>query len=283
MGLKKSPAGLGRSGKIDPMSSNPDPGARPAGSAPSDGEAVLEARSVFRLRQVDGRDLPIVRDVSFGLRRGEFATIMGPSGSGKSTLLHLLAGLDRPSAGEVRVDGEDLSGGDEEHRAAIRRRKIGFIFQFFHLLPDLTVEENITLPLRILGESPRRHRERVDSLCGLLGVDKLRARQPSALSGGEMQRVSIARALVTQPPLVLADEPTGNLSSKAGEEVIALLRDVCTELQATILLVTHNPRDAAAGDRVLFLHDGALLHHAELNGGPFDVADVFHRLQELGV
>ena len=244
---------------------------------------MLEARSVFRLRQVDGRDLPIVRDVSFGLRRGEFATIMGPSGSGKSTLLHLLAGLDRPSAGEVRVDGEDLSGGDEEHRAAIRRRKIGFIFQFFHLLPDLTVEENITLPLRILGESPRRHRERVDSLCGLLGVDKLRARQPSALSGGEMQRVSIARALVTQPPLVLADEPTGNLSSKAGEEVIALLRDVCTELQATILLVTHNPRDAAAGDRVLFLHDGALLHHAELNGGPFDVADVFHRLQELGV
>lgn len=283
MGVKKSPAGLGRSGKIAVMSSNPDPGARPDGAADSDGRAVLEARSVFRLRQVDGRDLPIVRDVSFGLRRGEFATIMGPSGSGKSTLLHLLAGLDRPSAGEVRVDGEDLSGGDEEHRAAIRRRKIGFIFQFFHLLPDLTVEENITLPLRILGESPRRHRERVDSLCGLLGVEKLRARQPAALSGGEMQRVSIARALVTQPPLVLADEPTGNLSSKAGEEVIALLRDVCTELEATILLVTHNPRDAAAGDRVLFLHDGALLHQAELNGGPFDVADVFHRLQELGV
>ena len=245
--------------------------------------AVLEARSVFRLRQVEGRELPIVRDVSFTLNKGEFATIMGPSGSGKSTLLPLLAGLDRPSAGEVLVDGEDLGGGDEEYRAAVRRRQVGFIFQFFHLLPDLTVEENITLPLRILGQSPRRHRDRVDSLCGLLGVDKLRGRQPSALSGGEMQRVSIARALVTQPPLVLADEPTGNLSSKAGEEVIGLLRDVCSKLSATILLVTHNPRDAAAGDRVLFLHDGALLPQAELTGGPFDVADVFHRLQELGV
>ena len=245
--------------------------------------AVLEARSVFRLRTVEGRELPIVRDVSFTLQRGEFAIIMGPSGSGKSTLLHLLAGLDRPTAGEVIVAGDDLGAGDEERRAAIRRRKIGFIFQFFHLLPDLTVEENITLPLRILGERPRRHRDRVSSLCDLLGIEKLRDRQPSALSGGEMQRVSIARALVTQPPLVLADEPTGNLSSKAGEEVVGLLRDVCTQLSATILLVTHNPRDAAAGDRVLFLHDGALLPQAELTSGPFDVADVFHRLQELGV
>jgi len=255
-------------------SSNADPG----GSPP-----VLEARSVFRMRQIEGRDVPMVRDVSFQLHKGEFATIMGPSGSGKSTLLHMLAGLDQPSAGEVLVAGEDLGGGDEEYRAAIRRRRIGFIFQFFHLLPDLTVHENVTLPLRILGQNPKKHRDRVDSLLDLLGVSKLRDRLPSALSGGEMQRISIARALVTQPPLVLADEPTGNLSSKAGEEVIGLLRDVCNRLSATILLVTHNPRDAAAGDRVLFLHDGALLSQSELKGGPFDVADVFHRLQELGV
>ena len=170
-----------------------------------------------------------------------------------------------------------------EYRAAVRRRRIGFIFQFFNLLPDLTVEENVTLPLRILGQNPKKHRDRVDSLFSLLGVSKLRDRLPSGLSGGEMQRVSIARALVTQPELVLADEPTGNLSSKAGEEVIGLLRDVCSRLHATILLVTHNPRDAAAGDRVLFLHDGALLPQSEMKGGPFDVADVFHRLQELGV
>ncbi|HEB52841.1 MAG TPA: ABC transporter ATP-binding protein [bacterium] len=251
--------------------------------ASPDAGAVLEARSVFRMRTVDGRQTPIVRDVSFTLQPAEFATIMGPSGSGKSTLLHLLAGLDRPSAGQVLVAGEDLGRGDEEDRAAVRRRRIGFIFQFFHLLPDLSVVENVTLPLRILGQSPRKHEGRVASLLDLLGVSHLRDRLPSALSGGEMQRVSIARALVTQPPLVLADEPTGNLSSKAGEEVIALLRDVRDRLGAAILLVTHNPRDAAAGDRVLFLHDGALLPHAELKGGPFDVADVFHRLQELGV
>jgi putative ABC transport system ATP-binding protein len=244
---------------------------------------VLEARNVFRMRHIEGREVPIVRDVSFQLQKGEFATIMGPSGSGKSTLLHLLAGLDRPTAGDILIAGEDLSSGDEEYRAAVRRRRIGFVFQFFHLLPDLTVEENVTLPLRILGQNPKKHRDRVVSLLELLGVAKLQKRLPSALSGGEMQRVSIARALVTQPPLVLADEPTGNLSSKAGEEVIALLRDVCTRLSATILLVTHNPRDAAAGDRVLFLHDGALLPQSELSGGPFDVANVFHRLQELGV
>jgi putative ABC transport system ATP-binding protein len=258
----------------------------PASAAPvaaTQAPPVLEARAVFRLRHADGKEVPIVRDVSFALRVGEFATIMGPSGSGKSTLLHMLAGLDRPSAGQVLVGGVDLGSGDEEFRARVRRERIGFIFQFFHLLPDLTVEENVTLPLRIAGERPRHHQGRIDSLLKLLGVDKLRTRLPSALSGGEMQRVSIARALATQPPLVLADEPTGNLSSKAGEEVVALLREVCSRLGTTILLVTHNPRDAAAGDRILFLHDGALRPNAELAGGPFRVADVFHRLQELGI
>ena len=259
------------------------PGPAAAAAPPAAGAPVLEARGVFRFRTVDGQQVPIVRDVSFQLRKGEFATIMGPSGSGKSTLLHLLAGLDKPSAGEVLVGGEDLGKGDEEHRAEVRRRKIGFIFQFFHLLPDLTVEENVTLPLRILGQNPKRHQGRIQSLLELLGVDKLAKRLPSALSGGEMQRISIARALSTQPALVLADEPTGNLSSKAGEEVVSLLRSVCTKLGATILLVTHNPRDAAAGDRVLFLHDGALKQSAELTGGPFVVASVFDRLQELGI
>jgi putative ABC transport system ATP-binding protein len=260
---------------------SPSPAASPA-SAPAVA-AVLEARSVFRFRTVDGQQVPIVRDVSFTLRAGEFATIMGPSGSGKSTLLHLLAGLDQPSSGQVLLGGVDLGAGDEEHRARLRRERIGFIFQFFHLLPDLTVEENVTLPLRILGQRPSKHQARVDGLLQLLGVEPLKRRLPQSLSGGEMQRVSIARALVTQPQLVLADEPTGNLSSKAGEEVVALLRSVCSKLGATILLVTHNPRDAAAGDRVLFLHDGALRTQAELTGGPFRVADVFHRLEELGI
>jgi putative ABC transport system ATP-binding protein len=247
------------------------------------GPPILEALGLFRFRSVDHVQLPILRDVSFVLRAGEFVTIMGPSGSGKSTLLHILAGLDRPSAGSVRLGGEELAAGDEEHRAALRRRCIGFVFQFFHLLPDLTVAENVTLPLRILGRDPRSERDRVGQLMEMLGVRQLAARRPQELSGGEMQRVSIARALCAEPPLVLADEPTGNLESKAGEEVVQLLRRVRDRLGTAILLVTHNPRDAAAGDRVMFLHDGILRREAELTGGPFGVADVFSRLQELGI
>jgi putative ABC transport system ATP-binding protein len=257
----------------------PAPVTRAAGSA----TPALEANGLFRLRAQDGLQVPVLRNVSLRLARGEFATLMGPSGSGKSTLLHLLAGLDLPTSGSVFVDGIDMGVGGEEARARVRRERIGFIFQFFHLLPDLTVEENVTLPLRIAGERPSRHQARTDSLLRLLGVEAQRRKLPSQLSGGEMQRVSIARALATQPPLLLADEPTGNLSSKAGEEVIALLREVCSKLGTAILLVTHNPRDAAAGDRILFLRDGALRPEAELQGGPFLVADVLHRLAELGI
>lgn len=247
------------------------------------GEPVLSVRGVHRFRPADGTQVAILRDVAFDLQQGEFAAIMGPSGSGKSTLLHLLAGLDLPSAGTIRLCGQDLAQGDEESRAQLRRTQVGFIFQFFHLLPDLTVEENVTLPLRILGQDPRAHRERIEKLFELLGIGALRNRMPAQVSGGEMQRVSIARALSAQPRLVLADEPTGNLSSKAGEEVVALLRTVQQQLGATILLVTHNPRDAAAADRVMFLHDGVLRAGAELTKGPFRVADVFSRLQELGI
>ncbi|MGE3171342.1 MAG: ATP-binding cassette domain-containing protein [Planctomycetota bacterium] len=255
------------------MNAAPDKGT----SAPAaDGPApVLSARGVYRFRTVDRQQVPIVRDVTFALMPGEFAAVMGPSGSGKSTLLHLLAGLDRPSAGDIQVAGVELSSADEEQLAAVRRRHIGFIFQFFHLLPDLTVMENVTLPLRILGENVRRHRDRIAGLLELLGIGRLLDRQPSALSGGEMQRVSIARALSTEPPLLLCDEPTGNLSSKHGEEVVRLLREVQGRLSTAVLLVTHNPRDAAAADRVVFLHDGALRAEATMTKGPFGVADVF--------
>ena len=262
---------------------DPTPLPGPATSAPPGPEPILAAAGLYRFRSHDGVEVPILRDVSLSLQPGEFAAIMGPSGSGKSTLLHLLAGLDAPSAGSLRVAGQDLLAGDEEQRALVRRRQIGFIFQFFHLLPDLSVWENVTLPLRILGQNPKRHAARIDRLLQLLGLEALRTRLPMALSGGEMQRVSIARALCAEPPLLLCDEPTGNLSSKAGEEVVALLQQVRQQLHTTILLVTHNPRDAAAADRVMFLHDGALSPNAQLTGGPFDVADVFSRLQELGI
>ena len=246
-------------------------------------ETILEADSLHRFHNVRGQQIPVLRDVSFKLPRGSFTTIMGPSGSGKSTLLHLLAGLDTPSAGDVRILGESMAAADEAGRTALRRRAIGFIFQFFNLLPDLTVVENVGLPLRIAGERPETHRERIDGLLERLGVGDLRDRLPSGLSGGELQRVSIARALVTKPALLLADEPTGNLSSKHGEEVVALLGEVVRESGTTLLLVTHNPRDAAAGDRTLFLHDGAMDPAAALEGDHVTVHDVHARLEALGI
>jgi putative ABC transport system ATP-binding protein len=244
---------------------------------------ALHAHDLYRFHAVEGTRVPILKGISFEMAERSLLTIMGPSGSGKSTLLHILAGLDVPSAGEVRIGGELLPPHDEEARTRMRRERIGFIFQFFNLLPDLTVEENIALPLLIAGKAPERERARIDELLERLGLDKLRRRLPHRLSGGEMQRVSIARALVTRPPLLFADEPTGNLSSKAGEEIIGLLRMVRDELGASVLLVTHNPRDAAAGDCVMFLNDGAMRADQALTGGGFRAADVFRRLEELGI
>ncbi len=244
---------------------------------------VLEARDIYRFFQVDGTEAAVLKGITFGLEKGSFTTIMGPSGSGKSTLLHILAGLDRASAGSVWLDGELMPQKDEERRTRLRRERIGFIFQFFNLLPDLTVEENLGLPLMIAGQRPEQNRQRVDELLELLGLQSLRHRRPMGLSGGEMQRVSIARALVTEPPLLLADEPTGNLSSKVGEEIISVLRDMRDRQGTAVLLVTHNPRDAAAGDRVLFLHDGTMDPEQALVGGGFGAADVFRRLEKLGI
>ncbi len=244
---------------------------------------VLEASDVYRFHEVDGRRIPILRGVSLALTAGELTTVMGPSGSGKSTLLHILAGLDLPSAGRVSVAGVPITDVDEERRTRVRREQIGLIFQFFHLLPDLTVEENVALPLLIAGRDPARERDRLHGLLAALELDDLRTRLPQRLSGGEMQRVSIARALVCEPPVLLADEPTGNLSSKVGEGVVEQLQAIARQQDTAVLLVTHNPRDAAMGDRVLFLHDGEMDPTAALTGGGFDATDVFRRLQELGI
>ena len=240
-------------------------------------------KDVYRFMESEGGKIPILRGISFALHKATFTTIMGPSGSGKSTLLNILSGLDVPSVGEVLLGGESLSGSDEATRTRMRCQQIGYIFQFFNLSPDMSVEENIILPLLIAGEPPDAHRARVTELLELLGIESLRDRMPSSLSGGEMQRVSIARALVRRPPVLLADEPTGNLSSKAGEEIVAMLQDVASRFDTTVLLVTHNPRDAAVGERVMFLHDGAMDAANDLSGGGFHAADVFRRLEELGI
>jgi putative ABC transport system ATP-binding protein len=222
--------------------------------------AILEAAQLRKRYKLGEHPVNALAGVDFSVERGDFVAIMGPSGSGKSTLLHLLGGLDRPSDGEITLDGLRLSVLDDDRATLARRHNVGFVFQFYNLLPTLTAEENITLPLIIDGQNPSQFRERVDSLLKLVGLTDRRSHKPDQLSGGEQQRVAIARALVTQPAIVLADEPTGNLDSKTGIAIMELLRRSRDELRQTIIIVTHDPRAAAYADRVVILRDGQILH-----------------------
>ena len=222
--------------------------------------AILEATQLWKRYKLGEHPVNALAGVDFTVERGDFIAIMGPSGSGKSTLLHLLGGLDRPSDGEITLDGLRLSILDDDRATLARRHNVGFVFQFYNLLPTLTAEENITLPLIIDGQNPAKFRERVDSLLALVGLTDRRNHKPDQLSGGEQQRVAIARALVTQPAIVLADEPTGNLDSKTGTAIMELLRRSRDELRQTIIIVTHDPRAAAYADRVVVLRDGQIHH-----------------------
>ena len=249
---------------------------------------ILEATDLRRFEvEVDAKgrrnEVPLLDHVGVSIREGEFLTIMGPSGSGKSTLLHCLSGLDQAQEGRVRLGATELYSVPETERTLLRRRFLGFVFQFFNLLPDLSVQENIELPLLIAGERPEHHRDWVQELMEVFGLQEFGHRQPHSLSGGEMQRVSVARALATRPDLLLADEPTGNLSSKAGAECMEHFVALRERYGIAILLVTHNPRDAAYGDRVLFLADGKLDPSSQLQGPDLDAAAVFSRLEELGI
>ena len=197
-------------------------------------------------------------DVEF--EEGRFTSIMGPSGSGKSTLMHILAGLDKPTAGIVEIEGTDITHLDDGDLTQLRRDKLGFVFQFFNLLPVLTAEENILLPLSIARKKPDQ--ERVDQVIDRVGLSDRRDHRPSELSGGQQQRVAVARALVTKPAVLFADEPTGNLDSKASEDVLTLLRGAVDEVGQTVIMVTHEPDAAAHGDRLIALRDGKLVHDA---------------------
>ena len=203
-----------------------------------------------------------LRGVDLTAQRGEFIAIMGPSGSGKSTLLHLLGGLDTPSAGEVWIGATPLAGLSDRELTLLRRRKMGFIFQFFNLLPTLSAEENVELPLMLAGENPDRYRTRIDELLELVGLTDRRGHLPQELSGGEQQRVAVARALVTDPEIILADEPTGNLDSATGEEILTIMRRSVAELGQTIVMVTHDATAAGVAARILFMRDGGLVHEA---------------------
>jgi putative ABC transport system ATP-binding protein len=214
--------------------------------------------------------------VDFIVEEGEFVAIMGPSGSGKSTLLHLLGGLDGPTDGEVTLGGKPLSKLNDKEVTLIRRRNVGFVFQFFNLLPTLTAEENIALPLLIDGQNIKKRQEKIDRLLELVGLVDRRHHKPDQLSGGQQQRVAIARAFVTDPAIVLADEPTGNLDSKTGEEILALLRRSCDELGQTIVVVTHDAKAASFADRAVFLMDGSIADHLKLTG---DQAEDIRQIQ----
>jgi len=202
--------------------------------------------------------------VSLTIEPGEMVAVMGPSGCGKSTLLHLLGGLDRPTAGRVVIDGEELGALDDDRLTLLRRRQIGFVFQFFNLIPVLNAVENAALPLLLDGAKPEEARQAVTTWLERLGLaDRLRNR-PDQLSAGQQQRVAIARALSTDPALLLADEPTGNLDTAAGEQVAGLLRQAADEWGRTVLMVTHDPRIAAYADRIIFLRDGKIVDQTDL-------------------
>jgi putative ABC transport system ATP-binding protein len=246
--------------------------------------AILETQQVSKQYQMGEVTVDALMEVDFTVEEGEFVAIMGPSGSGKSTLLHLLGGLDGPTDGEVTLAGRQLSKLSDNQVTLIRRRNVGFVFQFFNLLPTLTAEENIALPLLIDGQNIRKHREKLDRLLDLVGLADRRHHKPDQLSGGQQQRVAIARAFVTDPAIVLADEPTGNLDSKTGEDILRLLRRSCDELGQTIAIVTHDAKAASFADRVIFLMDGRIVDHLKMTGDQAeDVRQIQRHLRALEV
>jgi putative ABC transport system ATP-binding protein len=245
---------------------------------------ILEARDLVKRYPLGEGEVEALRGVSLAVEQGEFVAIMGASGSGKSTMLHLLGGLDLPTSGEVVIDGVAISSLDEEHRTLTRRAKTGFVFQYFNLIPLLSVEENVALPFLIAGDAPARHRQRVDELLSLVGLASKARHRPDQLSAGEQQRVALARALATAPAILLADEPTGNLDYTTGTEILDLLWDSAERLGQTIVLVTHDARAAAYADRVVIVRDGEVRDEIELGRrSDHEAKPLIRRLAALGL
>jgi len=222
---------------------------------------VVAARGIVRSYGEGESAVHALRGVSLEIERGNLTAVMGPSGSGKSTLMHILAGLDHPTAGQVSIDGTNITELDDDDLTTLRRTHIGFVFQFFNLLPMLSAEDNILLPLSIAGVKPDR--DWTEQLIAKVGLSDRRSHRPSELSGGQQQRVAIARALSTRPTIMFADEPTGNLDSATGGEILELLSDSVAAYGQTTLMVTHDASAAAVADRVLFLADGCVVRDAQ--------------------
>jgi len=247
---------------------------------------ILEARDVSKRYRIGAGDVDAVRSVSLAVQPGEFVAFMGPSGSGKSTLLHLLGGLDQPTSGDVVLDGALVSRLSDDAATKLRREKTGFVFQFFNLIPLLSVWENVALPFTIAGEDPRRGEHAAAITAALTAVDLVgkESNRPDQLSAGEQQRVALARALVRRPALLLADEPTGNLDFATGTEILDRLWRSCSEDGQTVVLVTHDAKAAAYADRVYVLRDGSLLDEIRLGRREdHGAAPLIARLADLGL
>lgn len=245
---------------------------------------ILEAHDLVKRYPLGAGSVEALRGVSLSVAKGEFVAIMGSSGSGKSTMLHLLGGLDRPTSGSVVIDGINVSELDDEEATLTRRAKTGFVFQFFNLISLLNVAENVALPFLIAGDTLAVHRARIDALLELVGLADKAGNRPDQLSAGEQQRVALARALATEPAILLADEPTGNLDYTTGTEILDLLWDSCERLGQTIVLVTHDARAAAYADRVLIVRDGTIRDEIALGRrADHEARPLISRLAALGL
>ena len=218
---------------------------------------ILRVENLTKIYGKDSTKVTALDNVSFSVEMGEFVAIVGASGSGKSTLLHLIGGVDRPTKGKVFIDGKDIFAFNDDKLAIFRRRQVGLIYQFYNLIPILNVEENITLPLSL--DNRQVDKERLNEMLKLLGLEKRRNHLPNELSGGQQQRTSIGRALITNPTIILADEPTGNLDSKSSDEIVALLKKSNKELKQTIIMITHNMEIAKIADRIIKIEDGKIV------------------------
>lgn len=219
---------------------------------------AIEGKNIIKDFKIGDAVTRVLKGISLQITKGEFVSIMGPSGSGKSTLLYILGGLDSPTNGSVLMDGKDISRYNDEKKSVMRRRSIGFIFQFYNLIPNLNVEENILLPILLDGKNAKDYRKQLNNILEIVGLTDRRKHIPRELSGGQQQRVAIARALINSPDIIFADEPTGNLDSKTGTEIMTLLKEINHESDKTIVMVTHSADAAAYGNRIVSVRDGVI-------------------------
>lgn len=219
-------------------------------------EKIIEVEKLYKTYMLGAVPVEVLKEINLSVKKGEFITIMGPSGSGKSTLLYLMGGLDKPTSGKVLIKNQDISALSDEEQSIMRRREIGFVFQFYNLVPNLSVEDNIMLPILLDGKKIKSYRSKLDEILEVVGLSDRTGHTPRELSGGQQQRVAIARALINEPDIILADEPTGNLDSKSSEEVMKLLRRINDEKGKTILQVSHSLETAKYGHRIINVKDG---------------------------